>query len=72
MATITARISDELNENLSALASETHRNKGYIIKKALENYIEEKSDILIALSRIEKEEEVISLDKIEKKYDLES
>ena len=70
MATITARIPEELNNILNIVSSETDRNKGYIIKKALENYLEEKADILIALSRIEKGESTISLDEIEKKYDL--
>nr|WP_017208589.1 hypothetical protein [Rickettsia australis] len=33
----------------------------------IKNYIEEKADLLIALSRIEKGEEVISLEDIKKK-----
>ena len=70
MATITARIPEELNNILNIVSSETDRNKGYIIKKALENYLEEKADILIALARIEKGESTISLDEIEKKYAL--
>ncbi|MCX4084046.1 antitoxin of toxin-antitoxin stability system [Rickettsia hoogstraalii] len=37
----------------------------------IKNYIEEKADLLIALSRIEKGEEVISLEDIKKKYGLE-
>lgn len=49
----------------------TARNKAYIIRKAIENYIEEKSDILIALSRIEKNEKTISIEEIKKKYALE-
>ncbi len=72
MTTITARISEELDQNLSILAKETDRNKGYIIRKAIENYIEEKADILIALSRIEKNEDSISIKELKKKYDLES
>lgn len=71
MTTITARISEELDQCLSMLAKETDRNKGYIIRKAIENYIEEKADLLIALSRIEKNEETISIDELRKKYDLE-
>jgi len=71
MATITTRIPDELNRTLSVLAKETDRKKGYLIRRAIETYIEEKSDLLLALSRIEKGEETISLESIEKKYDLE-
>lgn len=71
MVTITARIPDELNDSLTILSKETERNKNYLIKKALENYLEEKGDLLSALARIEKEEETISLDEIERKYGLE-
>ncbi len=55
MTVITTRISNELD----------------IIRKAIESYIEEKADLLIALSCIEKREEVISLEDIKKQYGLE-
>jgi len=71
MHTVTAKISDSLHSILSELSNETSRSRGYIIQRAIENYIEEKSDILIALSRIERGEEVISLEEVEKKYGLE-
>ena len=71
MTVITTRISNELDIILSNVAKEIDRPKGYIIRKAIESYIEEKADLLIALSRIEKGEEVISLEDINKKYGLE-
>lgn len=71
MTMITARIPDDLDKSLTILAKETDRNKSYIIKRALESYLEEKADLLIALSRLEKGEETISLEEMEKKYDLE-
>ncbi|WP_016917494.1 DUF6290 family protein [Rickettsia honei] len=71
MTVITTRISNELDIILSNVVKEIDRPKGYIIRKAIESYIEEKADLLIALSCIEKREEVISLDDIKKKYGLE-
>ena len=71
MTVITTRISNELDIILSNVAKEIDRPKGYIIRKAIESYIEEKADLLIDLSRIEKREEVISLEDIKKKYGLE-
>ncbi|WP_392506694.1 antitoxin of toxin-antitoxin stability system [Rickettsia sp. 2024-CO-Wats] len=68
---ITTRISNELDMILANVAKEIDRLKEYIIRKAIESYIEEKADLLIALSRIEKGEEVISLEDIKKKYGLE-
>ncbi|WP_017442387.1 DUF6290 family protein [Rickettsia gravesii] len=71
MTVITTRISNELDIIFSNVAKEIDRPKGYIIRKAIESYIEEKADLLIALSCIEKGEEVISLEDIKKKYGLE-
>jgi len=72
MFTVTTKITDEVNALLSSLSSETNRSKGYIMQRAIEAYIEEKSDVLIALARIEQGDSRISLDEIEKKYDLEN
>jgi RHH-type transcriptional regulator, rel operon repressor / antitoxin RelB len=71
MTIITARIPEKLDQALSSLAREIDRPKGYIMRKALENYIEEKLDLLIAIARIEKGDETISLSEIKEKYDLE-
>ena len=72
MHTVTTKLSDNLHNILSELSNETNRSRGYIIQRALENYLEEKSDILIALSRLERGEEIITLEGLKKKYDLES
>ena len=72
MYTVTAKINDNVNKLLSDLALEVNRSKGYIMQRAIETYLEEKSDILIALSRIERGEATISLDDIEEKYDLDN
>ncbi len=39
MATITARIPDDLNRSLSLVAKSMERSKSYVIHKAIENYI---------------------------------
>ncbi|ABY72859.2 MULTISPECIES: antitoxin [spotted fever group] len=71
MTVITNRISNALDIILSNVVKEIARPKGYIIRKAIESYIEEKADLLIAVSCVEKREEVISLEDIKKKYGLE-
>lgn len=71
MHVITARISDEVNNLLSELAQEIVRPKGYIIRKAIEEYLENKSDLLLALARIENSEDSIDLEEVKKKYGLE-
>lgn len=71
MHTVTTKISDSLHNALSELSNEIHRSRGYIMQRAIENYLEEKSDILVALARIERGEETISFEELQKKYDLE-
>lgn len=60
MSTVTARISDELNDRLSRLAKKIDRPKGYIIAKAIEEYtlelqeeIEDYNDAMEILARNE-------------------
>ena len=39
MSTITARIPDDLNAALTAVAKKTERSKSHIILKAIQNYV---------------------------------
>lgn len=71
MTVITTRISNALDIILSNVVKEIDRPKGYIIRKAIESYIAEKADLLIAVSCVETREEVISLEDIKNKYGLE-
>lgn len=56
MATINARISEELDKSLAMLAQSLDRSKSYIVNKALESYIrehlEDLEDAKIALARV--------------------
>lgn len=58
---ISVRLSKELTEKLDIIAKETDRPRSYIIKKALESYIEDFADLQIALDRLmDKNDTVIS------------
>jgi RHH-type rel operon transcriptional repressor/antitoxin RelB len=64
-ATVSVRLPDDLAKGLEDLAQTIDRPKAYVIKKALEAYLEEYSDYLIALQRLnDKDDEVISGDKM--------
>jgi predicted DNA-binding protein len=39
MSTITARISDDLDKALTAVAKKAERSKSFIISKAIQNYV---------------------------------
>jgi RHH-type rel operon transcriptional repressor/antitoxin RelB len=56
---LTIRISDDLAGRLDALARALDRPRSYIVKKAMETYIEEYSDYLIALKRLDDKDDAI-------------
>ena len=55
------RLSDDIFTELEKLANLTDRSKSYLVKKAIEQYLEEYSDYKIALDRInDSDDKVIS------------
>lgn len=48
MSALSVRIPDELTTNLERACEATDRSKGYIVRKALEKYLEDLQDHLIA------------------------
>lgn len=58
---ISIRLPEELAEKLDRLTRALDRPKSYVIKKALQEYIEEYEDYLIALERLRnKDDRIIS------------
>jgi RHH-type rel operon transcriptional repressor/antitoxin RelB len=58
---ISVRLPKELAEQLDHIAKETERPRSYILQKALESYIEDYSDLQIALDRLlDKTDSVVS------------
>jgi RHH-type transcriptional regulator, rel operon repressor / antitoxin RelB len=58
---ISVRLPKELAEQLDHIAEETERPRSYIIHKALESYIQDYSDLQIALDRLhDKTDPVVS------------
>ncbi|MEE6031498.1 DUF6290 family protein [Avibacterium paragallinarum] len=52
--TITVRLPDELQQRLDHLAIETGRAKSFYIKQALEAYLEDLEDLLLANATLER------------------
>ncbi|MBC8527800.1 MAG: ribbon-helix-helix protein, CopG family [Candidatus Cloacimonetes bacterium] len=66
--TISLRLKDNTFDKLNYLCQELDRSKSYIIKKALEQYINAYSDYQIALERLRnKDDEIISSDELRSK-----
>lgn len=70
MHIVTTRISEAVDNKLEVLAKETDRNKSYLIRKAIESYIQEIDDIKDAINILDSNEETISLEDIQKKHGL--
>jgi len=60
-----------LNDKLTRLAKETGRSKSYYAREAINNYLEEREDYLLALAVLEKEEPRTSIDDVRKELGLE-
>jgi len=69
--TITFRLKKPIYERLDELCRELDRNKSYIIKKALERYLEDYSDYQIALDRLkDKDDKIISFEEMRNRFGL--
>ena len=67
---ITVRLPKELETQLERIATETHRSKSYYIRKALEQYLEDHEDYILAVARLEEKNPRISYEKIRKELGL--
>jgi RHH-type rel operon transcriptional repressor/antitoxin RelB len=56
---ISIRLPDELADHLKGIAKETDRPRSYIIQKAIEVYLEDYSDLQVALDRLRDKTDVV-------------
>lgn len=70
MTTVSTKLPDLLLERLDRLAGITDRKRSYLIKQAVESYLEDEEDCLIASSRLASGRKRISLEDLEKKLGL--
>jgi RHH-type rel operon transcriptional repressor/antitoxin RelB len=62
---VSIRLPDDMADTLKSLSETIDRSKAYIIKKALQAYLEDYSDYLIAQERLNnKDDKVISGDEM--------
>ena len=65
---ISLRIPDNIHEQLEEIAEDTDRSKSYLIKKAIEHYLEEFADYQLALDRLnDKNDDIISSKELRKR-----
>lgn len=67
---LAVRLPKELDERLERFAHKTHRSKSYYVRKALEQFLEDQEDYLMAVARLEENNPRIPLDEVLKQLDL--
>ena len=68
---LAVRLPEQLENRLSQLSAETHRSKSYYVKMALEEFLTDQEDHLLAIARLEKNNPRITLTEMEKRLDVE-
>ena len=58
-STVSLRLSDEVAQRLEEISQETQRTKTYIIKTALNQYLDDFSDYQVALDRLKDKDDAI-------------
>lgn len=61
---LTIRLNSELEARLNELAEATGRTKSYYVRQAIEEFLEDRADYLIAVSVLEKNEPTIGIDEL--------
>ena len=64
------RLSPEIEERLNELARKTGRTKSYYAKLAIEEFLQDQEDYLLAVSRLEKNLPGIPIEEVEKRLGL--
>ena len=68
---LAVRLDPETEDKLNRLAHETGRSKSYYVKQAIENFLEEREDYLLALAVLERDEPRRPIAEVRKELGLE-
>ncbi len=69
---LAVRLDSKVESRLTNLAHETGRSKSYYVKQAIETFLDDREDYLLALAVLEKDEPRLSLTEVRKELGLES
>ena len=67
---LAVRLPEKLEHRLSNLADQTGRTKTYYVRKAIEEFLEDREDYLMAVSVLEQNNPSVPLDKVIKELGL--
>ena len=69
---LAVRLPNQLESKLTHLAQETGRPKSYYVRQAIEEFLNDREDYLLAVARLEQENPRISLEEMEHRLGLDS
>ena len=67
---LAVRLPEQLEHRLTNLADQTGRTKTYYVKKAIEEFLEDREDYLLAISVLEQKNPSVPLDEVIKELGL--
>jgi RHH-type rel operon transcriptional repressor/antitoxin RelB len=67
---LSVRLSERVEHRLSELSNKTKRSKSYYVEHALEKFLDEQEDYLLALARLEEKGPNITLEEAKKQLGL--
>jgi len=68
---LAVRLPPDTEKRLNRLAEQTGRAKSYYVREAIEAYLADREEYLLAIARLEKKNPRLSLEEMEKRLDLE-
>jgi RHH-type rel operon transcriptional repressor/antitoxin RelB len=68
---LTVRLPDKIEKRMALLAKKTGRSKSYYVRKAIEGFLDEEEDYLLALSRLEEKNKRIPFDEVKRLIEME-
>jgi RHH-type rel operon transcriptional repressor/antitoxin RelB len=66
------RLPENLETRLAELAQQTGRSKSYYVRTAIEKFLEDNEDYLLAVKRLEEKNPRISFEQVKRLVELES
>ena len=65
------RLSSETEQRIDTLAKKTGRSKTYYIRKAIESFLKDEEDYLLAVARLEEKNDRVSFEEVRRLVEIE-
>ena len=68
---LAVRLSSETEQRIISLAERTGHSKSYYVRKAIEEFLEDEEDYILAISRLEEKNNRISFEEVKRLVEME-